>query len=105
VEYLLGALSGDLVASLGALAARRGVEVDAVEMRMTGFLHNPLVVLGVVGEQGRAGLERIDGTIYVSTDEDEGRVRDLWNEVLARSPLFDTLSRAVPLRIELKLGP
>jgi hypothetical protein len=52
VEYLLGALGGDLITGFAAHATRRGIVVDALEASISGRLNNPLVFLSVVGEAG-----------------------------------------------------
>src|SRR5262245_41579159 len=59
LEHLLGAVGADLVNGFVALARRKRLEVDRVEARVEGRLGNPLVALGVVGERGDPGLERI----------------------------------------------
>ena len=104
VEYLLGALGGDLITGFAAHAARRGIAVDALEASISGRLNNPLVFLGVVGETGHPGFEAISGTLYVSTDSGEPVLREVWQETLARSPLVNTLQRCVTLSLELQIA-
>ncbi|HXE72460.1 MAG TPA: hypothetical protein VNO81_07335, partial [Candidatus Nitrosotenuis sp.] len=78
LEYLLGALAGDLVAGLSAEAARRGLPIDDLEVSLAASLDNPLVLLGVVGEEGRPGLDRVTATVYVSGEADEGQLGEAW---------------------------
>lgn len=101
VEYLLGALGGDLISGFASQAARRGVEVDAMEASISGRLDNPLVFLGVVGESGHSGFETISCTLYVSADVDEKILKEIWQTTLARSPLVNTLDRCVDLTLNL----
>ncbi len=101
VEYLLGALGGDLISGFASHAARRGVEVDAMEASIFGRLNNPLVYLGVVGEKGHPGFETISCTLYVSAAADEQILKDIWQTTLARSPLVNTLDRCVGLTLNL----
>ena len=103
VEYLLGALGSDLITGFAALSARRGIVVDALEASISGRLNNPLVFLGVVGETGHPGFEAISGTLYVSTDADELVIHEVWQEILTRSPLVNTLQRCVTLSLELQI--
>jgi hypothetical protein len=103
VEYLLGALGGDLLRGFEAQAARRRVAVDALELRLSGRLNNPLTHLGVVGETGHPGLESIEGTLYASADAEEEVLAEMWKEVLSRSPLYDTLRRCAAVAIELRV--
>ena len=104
VEYLLGALGGDLVDGFAAAAARRGISIYAVEASVSGRLNNPLVVLGVVGETGHPGFESIDASLYVSADADDDGLQPVWQETLARSPLANTLQRCVALSLVMKIS-
>lgn len=97
LEYLLGAVGGDLVGGIQAVARRRRVEIDDVEAVVHGVLHNPMVYLRVVGEPGDAGIRAIDARVYISSLDDEARVRAVWAEVLETSPIVNTLSKVVKL--------
>jgi hypothetical protein len=101
IEYVLGALGGDLISGFASHATRRGVEVEAMEASIFGRLNNPLVYLGVVGESGHPGIETISCTLYVSADADEGILKEIWQTTLARSPLVNTLDRCVGLTLNL----
>ena len=102
VEYLLGALGGDLISGFASQAARRGVEVDAMEASVSGRLDNPLVFLGVVGESGHPGFRSISCTLYVSADVEENILEEIWQTTLTRSPLANTLDRCVDLDLALR---
>ena len=102
VEYLLGALGGDLISGFASYAARRGIEVDAMEASISGRLDNPLVFLGVVGERGHPGFRTISCTLYVSADAEEEVLDEIWQTTLARSPLANTLDRCVDLNLDLR---
>lgn len=104
IEMLLGALGADLVNGLEALARRRGIALDGIELQLTAELGNPLVHLGVVGETGDPGLARVDGTLYVGADAEPAVVEEMWQLVRARSPLWATLGRACAVAIELRLA-
>src|SRR5215468_1745440 len=71
LEYLLGALGADLVGGIQAVARRRRVEIDDVEVVVHGVLHNPMVYLRVIGEDGNAGLRAIEARVYISSLDDE----------------------------------
>ena len=103
LEYLLGALGGDLLRGFQIQAARQRVAVDALEVMLSGRLNNPLTHLGVVGETGHPGLESIQGTFYVSADADRSALEEMWRAALERSPLFNTLRRSVELSLELRV--
>ena len=102
VDYLLCALAGDLIIGFQNAATRRNLLVDALEARVTGTLNNPLVFLGVVGEEGHPGFEEIACTLYVSADANEPLLQQSWQETLARSPLVNTLKGSVKLTLQMQ---
>ena len=103
VEYVLGALGGDLVIGLERAAEGQGVPLHAIEIALNGRLDNILTHLGVVGEQGHPGIAAIEGTAYVGSDADEDAIRRVWQRTLARSPLYHTLTRCAAVTIALKV--
>lgn len=102
LECLLGALGADLVSGFKELAHRRRLQVDEVEALVQGELNDPLAHLGVVGQAGHPGLERATIKVYVSSLEDPGALRKLWDEMLERSPLARTLRPVVQLELSVK---
>ena len=105
LEYLLGGLAGDLIAGFEVQANRWQINIDAIEVSLSGWLNNPLIALGVVGEiEGHAGLQRIEGRIYISSEVEEQQLQKLWEEVQWRSPILQTLKRSVDFNLELKLA-
>jgi hypothetical protein len=105
IEYLLGALAGDLLRGFEIQAARRQVAVHAAEVNLRGRLNNVLVHLGVIGETGHPGLESIAGTFYASTETEGPTLDEIWHATLARSPLYHTLSRCAAVSILLQAVP
>jgi len=103
LEYALGALGADLVNGLQEVARRKRVALDHVEALVQGKLHNALTYLGVVGEQGSPGLERVTIKVYISTLEPEENVRGVWEEMLSRSPLVHTFRNAALLDLSLQV--
>ena len=101
VEYLLGAVGGDLISGFASHAAQRGVQVYALEASVSGQLKNPLVLLGVVGESGHPDFEIVSCTLYVSADADESVLQEIWQTALTRSPLVNTLNRCLDLALNL----
>ena len=103
VEYVLGALGGDLVCGLERAAEGQGVPLHAIEISLNGRLDNILAHLGVVGEQGHPGLASIEGTAYVGSDAEEDAIQRAWQRTLDRSPLYHTLTRCAAITIALKV--
>mgnify|MGYP003288455003 CR=1 FL=1 len=103
LEYVLGAIGADLVNGLQALARKRRVAIERVEAVVEGELNNPLAYLGVIGETGHPGLQRVHVKAYVASIEEEATIRHLWQEVLATSPLVCTFRGAIQLDLRLQV--
>jgi hypothetical protein len=103
LDLLVAALAADLLGVFQREATRDGVRLDEAEMRLDARLGNALAALGVVGEEGYAGLSEVTGTLSVRTGAAEEVIRDVWAKTLARSPVHATLSRSFPLSITLRL--
>ena len=103
LEYVLGAIGSDVANGLFTLAKKRRVEVDNVEAVVHGAVNNPLTYLDVVGEEGHPGIERIRIQVYASSVDGEEKVRRVWDEVIAKSPLVRTLQPVINLELTLKV--
>jgi hypothetical protein len=103
LEYVLGAIGADLVNGLQTLARKRRLAIERIEAVVEGELNNPLAYLGVIGETGHPGLQRVQVKIYVASLEEEAAIRRLWQEVLATSPLVYTFQAAIRLDLRLQV--
>ena len=103
LEYVLGAIGADIVNGFQTWARKRRVEVDQVEAVVEGELNNPLTYLGVVGESGHPGLERVSVRVYVASMAAEEEVRRVWQETLDKSPLVRTFQPAIRFELSLQV--
>jgi len=101
VEYLLGALGADLTNGFSAAARELGIQIDALELALSGRLANPLVVLGVIGEGGEPHFVEFRGILYVSADAGEDTLQEIWRTTLERSPLANTLKHSALISIRI----
>jgi TusA-related sulfurtransferase/uncharacterized OsmC-like protein len=101
VEYLLAAIGGCLAVGFQWRASRRGIEVRNLEVSLQAQADNILVFLGLE-EQGHAGMKNIAGRLYVDADGDDDALQELWRETLTRSPVTQSLMRAVPVQLEFR---
>ncbi len=101
LELLIGALAADLVAGFARHAHRAGMTVHDCELRLEGRLDNPLVALGVVGENGTPAVRSVAGSFYVSGEPGQEPLATLWEYTLAQSTVYATLARSVELEIQL----
>jgi hypothetical protein len=102
LEYVAGAVAGELVTGLSAFAARRRIEIDHVEALIRCDVEHALVYLEVIGERGQPRIARMQVKVFVSA-VDEPAVRQVWTELVDRLPLLGTLRAAFPLDLELMM--
>lgn len=101
VEYVLNALAACLAMGLQLRASRAGVTIDELEVALSASIENINVFLGLETD-GHAGFKEITGTAYVQSDTDDATIQKLWAETLHASPVANSLTRPVPLTIEVK---
>ncbi|GBE22419.1 MAG TPA: OsmC family peroxiredoxin [Actinobacteria bacterium] len=98
VEQLIGALGSCLAIGYAANASVAGIRIDDLRIDIEGEL-NLETFLGI--REGNAGYETLRATVHIVTDADDATLAELHDKVVTTSPVGHTLSRAVPLTIEL----
>jgi len=101
VEYMIAALAGDLTAGFATECAKSNIEVDDIEMTISGRLKNVLAHLGL--EEGDPSFESIELKCFVSSFEDEEGIREAWSRTIRRSPLLATLQKAMDITMKLAI--
>ncbi len=99
IEYLFGAMAGSLCTGFATECARGNLEVDDIELSLTGTLHNILSHLGL--EEGDPSVQKIEVKCFASTFDDEKKVRAAWQRAIDRSPIAATLKKAAELEFKL----
>ena len=102
-ELLLGALGAELVGGLKRRCRRQRLEVDRIEAVIEGEVAETLAYLDVVGEEGTPKIASLALKVYLETFEEEAVIRALWQQCLARSPLYQTLIASVRCELVLQL--
>jgi hypothetical protein len=82
-------------------ASRRGIQVEGLEIALSGQIDNIFVFLGLESE-GHSGFRTITGTLYVQADAEEELLQELWRHTVAVSPVTNTLARPVTMDIALR---
>lgn len=97
-ESLLHALAACLTTSIVYVAAARGVELESVESTLEGDLD----VRGALGidETVRNGFQRIRVNFKVKANAPEEKIREVVERAKARSVVFDSVTRGVPVAVE-----
>jgi uncharacterized OsmC-like protein/TusA-related sulfurtransferase len=104
VEYVLGALGACLAMGFQIRASQRNVKVDELEVSLGGQIDNIFVFLGTEHtSRGHSGFSEIAGTVYVQSDADEKTVEEIWRETLAASPVANTLTRQVNVKMTVRV--
>ena len=98
VEQLLGALGNCLAVGYAANASAAGIALRNLRIDLEGDL-DLHTFLGLA--DGNAGYESIRATVHIDSDADPAAIEDLHRTVTGTSPVGHTLSRAVPVDIQL----
>lgn len=98
LEYLFGALAGSLTTGFASECARDNLEVDDIELSLSGSLNNILAHMGL--EEGDPSVKTVELKCFASTFDDEEKVKEAWQRTVSRSPLVATLEKAVELQLK-----
>jgi uncharacterized OsmC-like protein len=99
VEQLLAALGNCLVVGYAANASAAGVEIDSLRVELEGDL-DLHTFLGL-DPDGHAGYSAIRATVELDSHAPADVIEALHRTVIGTSPVGHTLSRAVPVQIDL----
>lgn len=99
VEQLLSALGNCLVVGYAANATAAGIEIEDLSVDVEGNL-DLHTFLGLNAE-GNAGFESIRVNVNLSSDASPEQLAELHEKVVGTSPVGHTLSRSVPVTIDL----
>lgn len=99
VEQLLAALGNCLAVGYAANATAAGVEIRDMNIELEGDL-DLHTFLGLDPE-GNAGYDSISVKVNIDSDASPEQLTELHEKVVGTSPVGHTLSRAVPLKIDL----
>ena len=98
VEQLLGALGNCLAVGYAANATAAGIKIEELSVELEGDL-DLHTFLGLA--QGNAGYEAIKVRVHLKSDASADQLAALHEKVTGTSPVGHTLSRAVPVSIDL----
>ena len=98
VEFVLHALAGCVTTTLVLQAAARGIRIDQLSTELEGDLD----LRGLLGldESVSPGYEGIRIKVDVKADCSDQQLEDLLECARNRSPVFNTVSRPVPVTLE-----
>jgi uncharacterized OsmC-like protein len=102
VEHLLHAIASCLTAGIANVAAARDVPLRSV----TSTVEGDIDLQGILGlsDDVRNGYERIRVGFRVTADAPEDKIRSIVEQSRARSAVFDIITGAVPVDIDVTVG-
>jgi len=99
VEYLMSAVAGCVTTSFVVNAAARGIELQSVRVELDGDID--LRGLLHLDESVNPGYESIRMRFHVESDAPRQQIEELLHYAKGRSPVFDTITRPVPVQVEI----
>ncbi|MCA0938688.1 OsmC family protein [Salipiger pacificus] len=99
VELLLAALASCITAGIGNIASIRQVKLHAVETKIEGDIN----LNGILGldKSARNGFTGVRMAVKIRGDAPQEKLREIVEQSVARSAVFDVLSNGVPVSVEM----
>ena len=100
VEHLLAAIGSCLSVTYAGHAAAHGIQLNDLSFEFEGDID----LRGFLGlsEDVRAGYDQIRATTHLDADASEDELRELHEEVIATSPVYDNVTNEVTLDFDLQ---
>jgi uncharacterized OsmC-like protein len=97
IEFLLHGLASCITAGIGNIAAVRGITLTKIESHVEGDID----LRGILGlaDDVRNGYERIHITFDIAGDAPAEKLRQIVEQGVARSAVFDVLTKGVPVDV------
>jgi TusA-related sulfurtransferase len=101
MEAMLGALTAEIVNSFATACRQNGLGIDDLEATTKAKLLNVLAHLGM--EEGDSSLASADVTVFITSPASGADLRSVFDGVLARAPLYQTLRKAASVSARLAI--
>lgn len=98
VEQILGAYGSCLAIGYAANACAQGIEINNLRIELEGDL-DLHTFLGLA--EGHAGFSAIRAKVHLEADAEPEQIEALHEKVVATSPVGHTISRPVPVAVDL----
>lgn len=102
-ENILGLLGAEVLGLFQYLAKQRRLSVDRVEATVQLHMDNSLRFLGVIGAEGSPSFDHFRLKAFVDSLEPIELLNEIWNEALARAPLYNTLGKAASVEVDMEV--
>lgn len=102
IELLLSAFAACIEAAFYEFAVHEGITVNSLSVEVEGTLD--LRGLFMVDESVSPGFQDLKYTFTVDSPDEEAKVRDLAERVIAHCPVVDSLIRPVKIAGEIRIG-
>ncbi len=101
LEYLIGALSASLSTAFSTESAKAGMNIDDVEISIRCKLVNILAHLGL--EQGDPSISSVEIKCFISSMDDENKIKEIWERTLNCSPIYATLRKSTEIKVKMTI--
>jgi|SRR5690625_218071 len=102
MDYLIASLNACLTVGFKSIASRNKVIIDEMELTLRGKLNNVLYHLGIE-ETGDPSIEKITGSFYVTSPNEDDELEEVWKLTLKRSPIYQTLIKSTDIDIRFSI--
>lgn len=91
-EYFIASVAGCVIAGVLMHATVRAIELNAMDITVSGTFENVLRWAGIETE-GNPGYRSVEISATISADADDDTVRDIWDRAVAGSPVAQSVNR------------
>ncbi len=98
-EYLLAAMNACIIVTYVAICALEGIELEDLRIETDGNID--LRGLYALDPEVRPGYDEVRYTVYIKGSATPEQFQKVHQMVMATSPNYDNLARAIPLRAKL----
>lgn len=104
LELFVASFVSSYILAIKKEAKREKILLEEIEARFTCNLENPLELLGVVGYDDEATIKSLSGDLYIYSEMDASKIKDLVQRALQKSIIYKMLNtQQINVQIEPKI--
>ena len=102
LEYFAGSVLSSILLTFLEQSRKRGSIIEEIEGVLNLSLENPLSLIGVKGYDEEPFISKMTVTVFLYVDLEDRAFDDFCRGALAKSPMYNTLKRAMELEVLFK---
>lgn len=104
LELFVASFVSSYILAIKKEAKSEKILLEEIEARFTCNLENPLELLGVVGYDDEATIKSLSGDLYIYSEMDASKIKDLVQRALQKSIIYKMLNtQQINVQIEPKI--